>query len=378
MNYNIIWLTPDRFDCKPDKSTWTEMAKSLISYGHNVTILASYKDKDTVTQKSDQNIAYVKSLDLPLIFRFSVLLNMFFWLKKYASNEDIIIINQDALLLIPLLKILGIKKIHLDIRTLPVDTHTIKDRLDKLLYWHIPLKLFSRSCQGYSFITERLKLELDKQYDMRIKHYTIWQSGVSTNIFYPKKPDTDTTNHFKLFYHGTISINRGIGIVIEAIALLEKSIPIEFIIIGTGSGLVELKALTKKLGINDKVTFRGFMPYENMSEEISKADICICPLTDRLEWNVSSPIKVFEYMACGKPMILTPIPAHKDVVSRAPYAIWTDGFKPENFKNAIIEAINNQDRLRESSKTAPEFVKTHFEWKHQAKKLELYFSETFN
>ena len=370
MALTIKWLTPDRFDLKPNKSPWLEMAKGLSKHGHNVEILTS-KSKTFVAKDSAQPITYVNALDFPLIFRFSVLLNMYFWLKKHANHDDIIIMNQDSLLIAPLLRKHGFKHIHLDIRTIPVDMHTIKDRLDRLLYWHVPLKLFGRVAQSYSFITDRLRQEVENEFDLKITDYAIWQSGVSTKAFFPKALSTiQAKTKFRLFYHGTISVNRGIGLVIEAVSLLDPSIDLEFIIVGDGGGANELKLLAKELHLGDRVIFRGLLPYQEMVNEINQADVCICPLTDRLEWNVSSPLKVFEYMACAKPIILTPISAHKDVADGTSFVIWTDGYKPKDFKQAIVIAIEKQQILNDNAKQAPEIVKNNYEWQSQSEKLE--------
>lgn len=376
MKFNIYWLTPDRFDRKRDKSTWVEMTKALIDRGHSVKIIASKSKNKKSTAEYDQFIAYVGSIDLPLIFRISVLFNMYFWLRKNAIPTDVIIINQDALLITPLLKLIGIKNIHVDIRTIPVDTHSIKDHLDKLLYWKIPLKLLGKSIGSYSFITERLREEVEREFKLDISDYSIWQSGVSTETFYPIKNRYLGQKKIRLFYHGTISVNRGIGLVIEAMNHLEDNLEIEFVIAGKGVGLEELKLLTNKFGVDNRVSFLGMLPYEKMVEEINKSDVCICPLTDRLEWNVSSPIKVFEYMACAKPIILTPISAHKDVASNQPYIVWTEGFKPADFAKAILISIENLSKLSEEAKTAPNYVSNHFQWKNQADKLDNYLQKS--
>lgn len=378
MDYTIRWLTPDRFNLKPNKSPWLEMSKAFTKNGHQITIVTGHSERD-VTKHDDygQEIVYVKALDLPFIFRFSVLMNMLGWLLKHANKSDVIVMNQDSLLIAPVLRAKGFKHIHLDIRTIPVDMHTIKDRLDRFLYWFVPLKLFGKTAQSYSFITNRLRKEVEKEFNLNISDYAIWQSGVSTRVFYPiENVEKKINNKFRLFYHGTISVNRGIGLVIEAVSLLDEDLEFEFIIVGDGGGAPELKALTKKLKLNDKVIFRGLLPYEDMVNEINLADLCVCPLTDRLEWNVSSPIKVFEYMACGKPMILTPISAHKDVVESSSFVVWTEGYEPKDFKNAILYAMANIKELSNEASNAPNIVKNNFEWANQAQKLENQLSKT--
>lgn len=376
MKLDIIWITPDRFDQKPDKSTWIEMVRSMCNEGHTARILTSRGNEIINTENEyDQYVVTVKPWDFPYIFRISVLINILLWIKKNSTKESVIIINQDALYLVPFIKLMGIRRIFLDIRTLPVDMHRFKDHLDKLLFWTLPLKSFGRFVQGYSFITERLRQEVERDFNINAEEYVIWQSGVSTDIFYQKNNGiSKDDSKFKLFYHGTVSVNRGIGLVIEAMSLLDASVSAEFIIVGTGSGMEELKELSTKLNINDKITFKGFMPYQNMAHEISQADVCICPLPNRLEWNVSSPIKVFEYMACGKPMILTPIPAHKDVLNDEPYVVWTEGYSPGDFKNAIVQSIKKLETITSVAESGTELIKTNYEWRHQAAKLVSYIT----
>ncbi len=84
-------------------------------------------------------------------------------------------------------------------------------------------------------------------------------------------------------------------------------------------------------------------------KEIAKADCGIYPLPDRPEWNVSSPLKVFEYMACGKPIILTPIPAHKDVLGDEGFVIWTKSDKAVDIAEAIMYAMDNRELFTISS-----------------------------
>ena len=111
-----------------------------------------------------------------------------------------------------------------------------------------------------------------------------------------------------------------------------------------------------------------------MVDEIALADVCICPLPDRLEWNVSSPLKVFEYMACAKPMILTPIPAHKDVLGETNFVVWTFGFEPSDFHRAILSAFELRTRLDIDAKNATCIVRGHFEWSAQANALDQYLA----
>lgn len=372
----IIWLAPDRFDVKPDKSTWLEMSQCLRGLGWTVTILTGRKGSvgDT-TDDFGGLVQWIRATDLPFVFRISLLLGMARWLSRNVRSDDIIMMNEDALWLVPHLRRLGVRFVHLDFRTLPVDTHRWKKWLDWLLFWRLTIKWFGRDVDGYSFITERLRKEVEAEFALGAQDHTIWHSGVNLDRFSLKRtgrrPSADS---FRLFYHGSISQARGLGLVIQAIALGGMPPNFEFAIVGDGPERGDLERRAVALGVEDQVKFRGFVPYERVVDEIAQADICICPLPDCLEWNVSSPLKVFEYMACAKPMILTPIPAHTDVLGASRFVVWTRGFEPADFHVAILEAVARREALTRAANDAPSLVKDRYEWGAQANILHCYLA----
>jgi glycosyltransferase involved in cell wall biosynthesis len=368
----IIWLAPDRFDVKPDKSTWLEMSRCLRELGWTVTILTGRKGRSDTTDDFGGLVEWIPATDLPFVFRISLLLGMARWLSRNARSDDIVMMNEDALWLVPHLRRIGVRFVHLDFRTLPVDTHRWKKQLDGLLFWRLPIKWFGRKVDGYSFITERLRAEVERQFALGAEDYTIWPSGVSLNRFKPRSRLANGA--FQLFYHGSISHKRGLGVVLDAIALGGLPEGFEFVVLGDGIERRELEQQALNLGIQNLVRFVGFVPYERVVDELSQADVCISPLQDRLEWNVSSPLKVFEYMACAKPMILTPIPAHKDVLAVSEFVVWTQGFQPEDFHRAILNAVARRDELTVAAVTGRELVRSRYEWHVLARSLHRYFA----
>ena len=70
---------------------------------------------------------------------------------------------------------------------------------------------------------------------------------MNTNIFYPVKTDSRLHDQFNIFYHGTVTENRGIMSVVNTIAQLDKisNRQFRFIIVGDGSD-VTVQTLTTK------------------------------------------------------------------------------------------------------------------------------------
>jgi glycosyltransferase involved in cell wall biosynthesis len=71
---------------------------------------------------------------------------------------------------------------------------------------------------------------------------------------------------------------KAVDLAIEAVAAASKTIPVRLIVLQTGPELGALKDLTRKLGIEDKVNFKGKLKrLEDVYEEISKADVLMHP-----------------------------------------------------------------------------------------------------
>ncbi len=70
----------------------------------------------------------------------------------------------------------------------------------------------------------------------------------------------------------------------------------------------ELESLAEILGISDRIVFTGTKPYHELPRYIACMDACTIPLSP-LQWGeIALPNKFFEYSACGKPIIMRPIP----------------------------------------------------------------------
>ena len=374
----IYWVDQDRFDTKPDRSTWIETANVLCDCGYSVEIL-TFGKSGYQPQDSKVKIRYFTALDTLWLFRYSLLLNILLWLIRNSGKHDVIIVHPEALIIAPFLRMFGRSNIHLDVRTVPVEINSFKKRLDRWLFWTFPMRYLRNAAKGYSFITDRLREAVAKEFDATFDSYALWTSGVNTDRFAGAQPAAKADEEWILFYHGTISKKRGIDRVIQAMRNVREAggKRIRFVLFGGGPDLGDLSKLSSELGLSDVVRFEGMHPYESIPAKLALADICICPLPDRPEWNVSSPIKVFEYMASGKPMILTPIPSHLDIARDMDFVVWSEGDQAEHFERAIVFAFSNLERLREAAANGPPAARHRFDWRIQGQRLAAYIERTY-
>lgn len=143
-------------------------------------------------------------------------------------------------------------------------------------------------------------------------------NGVNTDIFKPmnsregKRRLGLDDNSFVIGFTGSIERWYALDEVIKRFPeILNHGDDARLLIVG-GSLFTdyedELKELVKELGITDKVIFTGLIEYRELPEYISAMDLCLIPLSPSDWVNIALPNKFFEYSACGKPILSTPIP----------------------------------------------------------------------
>ena len=107
-------------------------------------------------------------------------------------------------------------------------------------------------------------------------------------------------------YVGVIGQQEGLDLLLESAAYLRRNLgrnDIQFVIIGSGTEVPALQAMTRNLGLADCVEFAGRVSDHDLWEILGTADVCVNP--DRAnEMNDKSTMnKILEYMALAKPIV---------------------------------------------------------------------------
>lgn len=109
-----------------------------------------------------------------------------------------------------------------------------------------------------------------------------------------------------LGYLGAMNPQDGLDYLLRALGHLRHTLKrsdFHCILIGEGDSFEELKDLAKELRLDECVTFTGFIPDDEMVRYLSTVDICLDPNPSSPLNDVSTWIKVMEYMALGKPVV---------------------------------------------------------------------------
>ena len=167
-------------------------------------------------------------------------------------------------------------------------------------------------------------------------------------------------------YVGDLSNNRGIRQIAEATnkAGLDLNLCGKFQSVGLGQEILEEY---------NNVKYLGFLGRREISEILSNSSMGFVTLLYTYSYSMSYPIKLFEYMAAGIPVISSNFPVFKEIVEKNDCGICVDPTDIQAIMEAVTYLVEHPAEARGIGKNGRRAVEEKFNWgKEEKKLLELY------
>lgn len=124
-------------------------------------------------------------------------------------------------------------------------------------------------------------------------------------------------SNFNILYVGGLEESRGLDTVIKSMPILKRLINnFKFIIAGSGSSCDYLNKLASDLGVSENVCFLGWVDPESVPSLINSCDVCVVPHYVTNHIDTTMPNKIYDYMACGKPVLVSNARSLENLVKR--------------------------------------------------------------
>ncbi len=156
------------------------------------------------------------------------------------------------------------------------------------------------------------------------KKIFVIKNGVNSEIFYPmnkfacRKKMGLNTDCFYFCFVGTLLPWQGLDVALVAFSDFmrkEGNPEVKLLIVGEGPLKDKLKRKAKALNIEKSVLFLGNVSYYDVPLYINSSDVCIAPFTSWRNTGIGlSPLKLYEYLSCGKPVIASAIPGVMELI----------------------------------------------------------------
>jgi glycosyltransferase involved in cell wall biosynthesis len=365
----LLWIEINSFDISVNKAPRLE-TMAYLSRDFDVHFLTAWSDSRPALMLCGHPIEYFPQIGRGLIQKISRRIMM-----RGAACEKIAHLKPNIILLNCLNNFgmirsvwkasykIGCKTL-LDVRTLPTCENT--DPAWKT--FENSLRFASYNFDGITYITEEMKRYCIKRYELPEHLSVIWSSGVNEELFQYVEKSFPDDEPFRLIYHGgSICISRGLDRLIQSIDRV-RDIDVQLILISSKRETAVIEWINR-LNLKDRIDLVETIPHESIPMQIQRCHAGILPFPNRDVWNTSSPIKLFEYLACGKPVIVTDIPAHRNVLEQNPFAFFSSDASPDSLAGAIRCAYAARGSFTELGKMARQQALKFHTWARQAENL---------
>lgn len=368
------------------KTSQIEVLRHLAKRGHDVYLIAMRSKKRYYLKNSNIHIISIPLRHVPLISSMLYGLVLFF-LPFYIIRKRPNCIVTDPLVPVfsflwkPLLSRFMRLKVILDIRSTPVSTFGMQRFLENFQF-NISVNFAKTMFDGITIITPMMKNEVCTKFNIDPKSVGIWSSAASTELFaYEKnfhygfelRKKFGLSNKFIVFYHGSLTKTRGITESIEAMMIVKKKYPnVVLFLLGGGSNIHFLENVIQKCGVENRVILHGIVDYEDVPKYIAMSDVGIVPLPNHPYWRFQCPLKLLEYLAMNKVVIVTDIPAHRLVIGNENCGIYIASTTPAEIARSIMYAYRNKEKLGEWGAIGRTIIDRKYSWEKVARDLENY------
>jgi glycosyltransferase involved in cell wall biosynthesis len=227
-------------------------------------------------------------------------------------------------------------------------------------------------------VTSRLKEVLQEDYGVLRNKIVMIPNGANTNSFKPmdiikvRKALGLSQRDYYVCWVGVMWQAQHVDCLINSVPLILKELPnTKFLIVGHGVMKQYLISLVEQLGVSDKVIFTGVVPYQKVPLYINASDVCVAPAARNFRNDRSgvSSLKLYEYMACGKPVIVDDIEGASQDVADSGSGFVVNTRNRDEMARAIITLLRNEQLRKEMGKRARKITVEKHSWAKIAERV---------
>ncbi|MCZ7355837.1 MAG: glycosyltransferase family 4 protein [Candidatus Methanoperedens sp.] len=207
-------------------------------------------------------------------------------------------------------------------------------------------KITSKRASKIIAVSNELKEDLKKQYNIPEEKFILIQNGIDVDTFRPDlevsglKEKYQLQNKKIILSIGVMTGQKGHDLLIRVMPeLLKEDREIKLVLVGYGPAMENLKKMAQELKVSDHVVFTGKVSHEELKFYYNIADVFAFP-TLRVE---AGPLVIPEAMACERPVIASRIGGIPTVIENYIDGILIQPGNLRELKEKILEVLKNEE-----------------------------------
>jgi glycosyltransferase involved in cell wall biosynthesis len=221
-------------------------------------------------------------------------------------------------------------------------------------------------------LTEGLKSELSSDFGVDVSNVSIVPSGSDPRLFFPRSR-AECRNRLRIdperpmaAFAGTFFAYQGIDLLLQALTD-SRLRDLEVWLLGDGAMRRAWENRAAELGLGS-IRFTGQVDYSEVPWYLGAADFCLAPFDpDRGE---VSPLKVIDYLFCGRPTVIARIPAVEDLLRKFPSLLAFTAGSPESLADALVKMIAESGVFLTQATSDSIVAREEYSWDAIARRIE--------
>ncbi len=232
-----------------------------------------------------------------------------------------------------------------------------------------------RHCDRVVVLTDGLGDLLVRQYGVPPERLIVLPSGTDTDCFAPRNPEQCRrelglpVDGAYVGFVGTLYRYQGVSTLLEAMVTVRGRCPqVRMLVVGDGEAAQELKEQARTLGLDDIVIWAGRVPYLRVPTYIGAMTLCAAPF--RADRGETSPVKIIDGLACGRPVVASAITSVQRVFAAGSGVRFVEPDNVGALAEAIEELLHSPAVCARLGEEGRRFVERRFSWASLADRLQ--------
>ena len=156
----------------------------------------------------------------------------------------------------------------------------------------------------------------------------------------------------------------GIDVLLRALAEIRSRgrDNVAVLVVGDGTRRGELEALSRRLGLADRAVFTGRVPHAEVAQFYSQMDLFVNPRVDERAARLITPLKPYEAMALGLPVLVSDLPALREIVDPPHRGAVAPPGDVHGLADAMLALLDDPDERARLGEAGRDWVRRERTW----------------
>jgi glycosyltransferase involved in cell wall biosynthesis len=210
-------------------------------------------------------------------------------------------------------------------------------------------------------VSKEMKTYVSKNYSLSSESIIVVPPGGRV------RASTEKSLPLKIIYSGSVSYREHVDLFVRSMPTVRETLrDTEFYITKKGDTLKQVKKLAADLKINPVYFWHD--NEEVFHHFLSSCHIGVLPSSNDLARKMGTPVKLFDYLSAGLPVVANNIGAWTDIIREENVGIVTED-NPVSFGSGILKLVENSDLLEDYRQRCLKLVRDKFNWDTSARVL---------